>query len=195
MSATSDVQICSNALLMLGQRPISSLTDPDGTAGDSVVVASNLWPTLRDAVLRSHPWNCAMKRVLLSPDTIPPAFDWSYAFTLPGDHLRTWVIGKRDESPNWMVESGKIVMDEALCPMRYIFQNTDAATYDAMLTLALTSGMAAVMAYPITKSQSNQDAMVKLHEFHLKQARTVDGMEGTGEDPSQVELIAVRGNG
>jgi hypothetical protein len=30
--------------------------------------------------------------------------------------------------------------------------------YDSMLTLAMTSGMAAVLAYPITKSQTQQDA-------------------------------------
>jgi hypothetical protein len=66
--------------------------------------------------------------------------------------------------------------------MRYIQQLTDVTKYDSMLTLAMTSGMKAVLAYPITKSATRQqDASIKLHEFHLKQARTVDGMEGTGE--------------
>jgi hypothetical protein len=193
MSATSDVQICSNALLLLGQRPISSLTDTAGTAGDSVVLASNLWPMLRTAVLRSHPWNCAMKRVALSPDAVAPAFDWTYAFTLPGDNLRVWSIGQDNDSPDWFIENGKILMDDAICYLRYLFDNTDATTYDALLTLAMTSGMAATMAYGITKSQTQQDAMLKLHQFHLKQARTVDGMEGTGEESEVSLLIQARG--
>jgi len=193
MSATSEVQICSNALLLLGQRPISSLNDPDGSAGDSVILAANFWPMVRQAVLRSHPWNCAMKRVALAPDSVAPAFDWSYAFTLPGDYMRTWTVGRDGDAPEWMVENGKILLDNAVCYLRYVFDNTDTTTYDGMLTLALTSGMAAAMAYPITKSQTEQDSMIKLHQFHLKQARTVDGQEGTGEQSPDSPLISVRG--
>ena len=156
------------------------------------MLAANLWPMVRTAVLRAHPWNCAMKRVVLSPDVTGPPFDKTYAFTLPGDNLRVWTVGKDVDAPKWMVENGKIVMSEAICYLRYIFDNTDATTYDSMLTLALTSGMAAAMAYPITKSQTNQEAMVKLHTYHLKQARTVDGFEGTGEESPDSVLISAR---
>jgi len=190
MSATSEVQICSNALLLLGQNPISSFDD----AGDSALLASNLWPTVRDAVLRSHPWNCAMKRVILSPDVAKPAFDWPYAFSLPGDYLRVWTVGRRDDNPpEYEVEGGKILLNDAICYLRYIFQQTDITKYDAMLILALHSGMAAIFAYPITKSQTEQDAMLKLHISHLKLARTLDGQEGTGENSGVAELILARG--
>jgi len=189
MAASSEVQICSNGLLLVGARPISSFGDD----GDPALLCSNLWPSVRDAVLRSHPWNCAMKRVALAPDAIAPAFDWSYRFQLPGDYLRAWVVGRDDESPAWQIEEGYIVMDDATCYLRYIKQLTDVTKYDSLLTLAMQSGMAAVLAYPITKSQTQQDAMVKLHQFHLKLARTVDGMEGTGEDGEVSALIAARG--
>lgn len=189
MPASSEVQICSNGLLLLGSRPISSFNDD----GDPATLCANLWPTVRDAVLRSHPWNCAMKRVALSPNQTGPAFDWTYAFQLPGDVLRVWTVGRDDEAPEWAIEDGNVVMDEAICYMRYIRQLTDVSKYDSLLTLAMTSGMKAVLAYPITKSQSQQDAAIKLHEFHLRMARTVDGMEGTGEHSQVAELIAVRG--
>lgn len=190
MPASSEVQICSNALLLLGARPISSF----GDEGDPATLCVNLWPTLRDGVLRSHPWNCAMKRVALAQDATPPAFDWSFRFQLPGDFLRAWTVGKDDDQqPDWQIEDGYIVMDDAICYLRYIRQLTDVTKYDSLLTQALTSGMAAFLAYPITKSQTQQDAMIKLHEFHLKQARTVDGMEGTGEPEQVAELILARG--
>lgn len=189
MPAASEVQICSNALLLIGSRTISSFTEE----GDPPLIASNLWPTVRDAVLRSHPWNCAMKRVALAADATKPAFDWAFRYQLPGDFLRAWTLGRDDESPQWEIENGFILTDASICYLRYIQLLSDVTKYDALLTLAMTSGMAAVMAYPITKSQSQQDAMVKLHQFHLKQARTVDGMEGTGEQAQVAELIAVRG--
>lgn len=189
MAASSGIQICSNGLLLIGARPISSFDDE----GDPALLCSNLWPTVRDAVLRSHPWNCAMKRVALAPAVAAPDFDWSYKFQLPGDFLRAWVVGRDSESPAWQIEDGHIVMDEAICYLRYVQMLTDVTKYDSLLTLAMTSGMAAVLAYPITKSQSQQDAMIKLHQFHLKTARTVDGMEGTGEDGEVSALIAARG--
>lgn len=189
MPASSEVQICSNALLLLGSRPISSFSDD----GAPATICANLWATVRDAVLRSHPWNCAMKRVALAADATPPAFDWAYRYQLPGDFLRAWVVGRDDESPQWMIEDGYIVMDDAICYLRYIRQLTDVTKYDALLTEAMTSGMAATLAYPITKSQANQKAMLELHQFHLKLARTVDGMEGTGEAGQVPELIAARG--
>jgi hypothetical protein len=134
-----------------------------------------------------------MKRQALAADATAPDFDWSYRFQLPGDCLRVWTVGKDDEPSDYEIENGFILTDAEICYLRYIQQLSDVTKYDALLTLAMTSGMAAVMAYPITKSQTQQEAMIKLHEFHLKQARTVDGMEGTGE-PSQVaELVRVRG--
>ena len=75
------VQVCSNALLTLGQAPINSFED----LSDRQLAAANLYPQIRDGVLRSHPWNCAVKRVVLSPDSQPPAFEWLYAYSLPGD--------------------------------------------------------------------------------------------------------------
>lgn len=189
MAASSEVQICSNGLLLIGSRPISAFTDD----GDGALLCSNLWPTVRDAVLRSHPWNCAMKRVALAHDVTAPAFDWAFRFQIPGDCLRVWTIGQDDESPLWDVEDGYIVQDDSICYLRYVRQLTDVARYDAMLTLALTSGMAAALAYPITKSQTNQKAMIELHQFHLKQARTIDGTEGTGEVATEIpSLIAAR---
>lgn len=190
MAASSEVAICSNALLLVGQRPINSFGDD----GDPALLCSNLWPTVRDAVLRSHPWNCAMKRVALAPDAVAPAFDWTYRFQLPGDFMRAWSVGRDDDSvPDWAIENGYIVMDSAICYLRYITQLTDVTKYDSLLTMAMTSGMASVLAYPVTKSQTQQDAMMKLHQFHLKQARTADGMEGTGEASDVPELIKARG--
>lgn len=189
MSVSSEVQICSNGLLLIGSHPISSFNDD----GDPALLCSNLWPTVRDAVLRSHPWNCARKRVALAADAVAPDFDWAHRFQLPGDFLRAWTVGREDDSPSWEIENGYILMDDAICYLRYIRQLQDVTKYDALLTLAMTSGMAAALAYPVTKSQSNQDAMVKLHQFHLKQARTADGMEGTGEDGQVPVLIQVRG--
>lgn len=190
MAATSDVQICSNALLLLGDETIASFEEETKRA----TLCANLWPTVRDAVLRSHPWNCAMVRVALAPDSDTPAFDWAYQFSLPGDCLRVWTVGREDDYPiEWQVEGTKLMCDDAVAYVRYIKRLDDAAYYDSLLIAGMTSAMAKALAYPVTKSMSTVEAMAKLHEMDMRRARTVDGQEGTGENSPDSRLIGVRG--
>lgn len=169
----SAVSICSNALLLLGDSPINSFDDDSERAR----VASNLWPDLRDFVLRSHPWNCATKRVVLSPLPQAPAFDFNYAFTLPTDWLRTLQIGQRGERPEYQIEGRTILMQENVCRLRYIWRNDNPATWDAMLVEAMTQVMKAAMAYPITQAGSIEQLAQQVLQPMLKSARAVDGQE------------------
>lgn len=171
------VSICSNALLLLGAKTINSL-DEDS---DRAQLAANLYESARDDMLRSHPWNCAVKRVILAPDTEAPAFDYSAQFTLPGDWLRTLSVGQEGYEVDYKHESGKILAGGTSLPLRYIFRNDNEATWDAMLVRAMELKMAAEMAYPITQSAAMADAMNNQLQFHLKKARAVDGQD----DPPQ----------
>lgn len=167
------VSICSNALLMLGDKPINSFAE----ASDRAKLAANLWPQLRDYVLRSHPWNCAVKRQVLSPLTAAPAFGFNYAFLLPSDWLRTLQIGEDGERPEYRIESRNILMNEGTCKLRYIWRNDNPATWDALLVHAMTLVMKAAFAYPITQAGSIEQLAQQVLAPILKQARAVDGQE------------------
>jgi hypothetical protein len=167
------VSICSNALLMLGDKPINSLEE----GSDRARLAANLWPDLRDFVLRSHPWNCAVKRVTLNPQSTPPDFDFEYSFLMPGDWLRTLQVGQRGERPEYQIEGKTILMHESVCRLRYIWRNDNPATWDSMLVHAMTMVMKAVFAYPITQAGSIEQLAVSVLAPILKQARAVDGQE------------------
>lgn len=186
--ATSEVQICSNALLMLGAQPINSFDDDS----DRALLVSNLWANARDAVLRSHPWNCAIAREQLAPMAAAPAFDFAYQFLLPGDCLRALSVGKEGETPTFRIERRRILFDESLLNLRYIFQNTDVTSYDSLLVEALTAYMAMTCAYPITKSASQMDAMAQLYDVKLRQARSIDGMEQPPEEFGDTPFLNAR---
>jgi hypothetical protein len=186
--ASSEVQICSNALLMLGSQTINSFDDES----DRATLVSNLWPNARDAVLRAHPWNCAVKRVVLSPDVAAPAFDYGSAFTLPGDWLRVLSVGEEGEQIPYLLEARKILMDETICQLRYLFRNEDIPSWDALLVEAMEAYMAMTCAYPITKSAAQQEAMAALWKLKLQQARTVDGQENPPETVGDFPLLNVR---
>ena len=187
MSATA-VSICSNALLLLGDRPISSFTEDQ----DRARLASNLWEQTRDHILRSHPWNCAIKREALSPDVTGPAFDWSYQYTLPADFLKALSIGESGREGEFRIEGRKLLCDDNPCYLRYIFRNENPGTWDAMLVEVMTAEMAHRMAYGITQSASMVDVMAQKAGQLMRRARSVDGQDDTPEQLGDNPLVAAR---
>lgn len=187
MSATA-ISICSNALLMLGDSPISSFAEDQ----DRARLASNLWPQVRDFVLRSHPWNCAIKRVALAPDVTPPPFDWAYQYTLPEDFLKALSIGEMGIEGEYRIEARKLLCDDNPCFLRYVFANDNPGSYDTMLVEVMTSEMAHRMAYAITQSAAMVDSMAAKAQQVMRRAKAVDGQDDTPEQLGDNPIVAAR---
>lgn len=187
MPAT-EVSICSNASLMLGGKPINDLAENN----DRTRLAANLFGPVRNYVLRRHPWNCAIKRVVLAPDTATPEFDWAYQFTLPPDYLRALSVGEDGDAQDYRIESGKLMCDANPALLRYVWRNENPATWDDMLVWGMTMSMKAVMAYPITQSTSLEQLVEDALKDVLKQARAADGQEDPPQEFGDSPLLASR---
>jgi len=185
---SSVVQIVSNASMLLGGRPINDLAEDN----DRTRLASNLWPMVRNYVLRRHPWNCAVKRVTLSPDVTAPEFDWAFQFTLPNDYMRMLSVGERGCEEDFKIESGKLMLNTNIALVRYIWRNENPATYDDLLVYGLTCAMKAVMAYPITQSTSLEQLIEEGLKDVMRQARAVDGQDETPETMGDSPLLNSR---
>lgn len=186
--SVSAVSICSNALLLLGDKPIDSFD----VNNDRTRLVANLYSQKRDRVLRSHPWNCAIKRVVLSPDTSSPVFGWDYQYQLPGDWLRTLSIGDEDNQDNYATEGRKILSSASECRLRYVFRNDNESSWDAVLVDAMTQVMVAALTYPITKSTTKQATEEEIVKRILKEARAIDGQDGTPETLGDFPILANR---
>lgn len=177
MSMATGVSICSNALLMLGAQTINDFNEPV----DRAKIAANLYPTIRDDLLRSHPWNCTIKRALLAPDATPPAFGYDNQFELPADFLRVLEVGQSGYQIDYLVEGRSILANATSVELRYVYLNPVENTWDAGLVALLTLAMAAAMAYPISQSAALQANFEQKLAMAKKVARAVDGQE----DPPQ----------
>lgn len=184
----TQVSICSNALLLLGAKTINAI-DEDS---DRASLAANLYDSIRDDLLRSHPWNCAVKRVVLAADTEAPAFDYTAQFTLPRDWLKTLSVGEEGYEADYKHEAGKILCGGTSLALRYIFRNDNPSTWDAMLVRAMELKLAAEMAYPVTGSASMADMMHNKLQQHMKQARAVDGQDDPPQTLGDFPLLASR---
>lgn len=184
------VSICSNALLSLGSKAIHAL-DPESDS-DIVTLATNLYETRRDALLRMHPWNCCIKRVILSPDSSSAIGDYSYQFTLPADCLRVLSIADNSCDFDYRLEGEHILANSNTVILRYVFKNEVESTWDAMLVQAMELCMASAMAYAITSSTTKEQFCEDAFQRFLRQAKNIDGTEEPAETLGDFPLLASR---
>lgn len=182
----TEVEICSAALILLGEAPIASLTETSKRATQ----AASLWPTARRDMLRMHNWNCALTRVVLSPLVATPAFGYTYQFTKPGDFLRLVQCGEYGET-DYVFEGNRIFSNEAVLKLVYI-ADVDTGQWDSMLTDLAILRMARDLAYPVTRSSSLRSEMNQEYRMAERAARNIDGQENPPENWGDSPFIAVR---
>jgi hypothetical protein len=187
---TTAVSICSNALLMLGKTPIADFNENS----DRARYCSNLYPTVRDDLLRKHYWNCAIKRVMLSPLADAPAFGYSAQFQLPADFLRVYEVGYPGRFiTDFQIENRKIMANAASLPLRYVWRNDNEDNWDSSLVQVATIMMAAVLAYPITQSTSLRETLTNDAKIALREAKATDAQENPSDTMGdEFPLIAGR---
>lgn len=188
----TDVEICSNALLLLGAAPIASLSE-NTPAGR---ICANTYALAKLDILRRHPWNCCVKRVVLAPEVSQPPFDWKYQFARPSNWLRTLQVGYRGQQIDYAMEGVRIMANVNVLPLLYV-ANVTEGEWDSLLTHVMVKRMEMDLAYPITKSASLRDSLKQ--EFYAKgvgvlaQAKTIDGQENPPEDWNDSPFITARG--
>jgi hypothetical protein len=190
MGMATGVSICSNALLMLGSQTINDFSDQLNL--DRAKLCANLYPTVRDDILRAHPWNCAIKRAVLAPDAVAPAFGYQHAFELPADLLRVLEVGGGGCQIDYLVEGRSIQADTTVLELRYVFRNEVESTWDSNLVAVVTQAMCAVLAYPVTQSTAKQGGEEQKLEMMLRRARAVDGQEDPPQTLGDERLLAAR---
>ncbi|MHA7847248.1 hypothetical protein [Serratia sp. D1N4] len=174
----SSVTICSNALLTLGAHPINSFDE----ATEHARLCANIYPTVRNDLLRKHPWNCAVKRVILSPSSTVPEFGFGFQFPLPGDLIRILSIGEDYEDIPYRIEGNKLLANINAIRLRYIWRNENESTWDSALVSLAEAMMAAKLAYAVTGSASLRDSLTQEAAYLLRQAKAIDGQEEPPEE-------------
>jgi len=169
----SVVEICNRALDKLGEAPIVSLAD-DIKASRACARA---YAPVRDAVLRDHPWNCAIHRTALAAEADAPAWGYARRFPLPVDCLR--VLDVEQEGPRWIVE-GRAVLTDAAPPLRirYVRRLTDSTLFDPLLAEALAARLAVELCEALTQSNTKRQMLLEDYAEIVTRARSADGQEG-----------------
>ena len=168
----SVVDICNGALNQLGASTILSLTDDSKNAR----LCNSRYTQVRDALFRTHPWNCLQTRLELAASSDSPAWGFTYAYTLPANCLR--LLRVLDYDSNYKVEGRKILSDASTMKILYIARITDPNEYDELLRETLSAALGADIAYAVTSNNTTSQNMIVSYQEKLRDARFVDSTEG-----------------
>ena len=178
VTGTSVVGLCNQALFMLGQKAIISMTEDSEAAR----LCNGRFTYNRDATLRAYPWNCATKRTSLARSATTPSWGYDYQYALPTSPLCLRVLELEEETASgygWKIEGRWLLTDATTAYIRYIAQITDVNDMEILLKDAIATRLAADICYALTGSSTQQDKMWMLFEQKIRQAKSVDAQEGT----------------
>lgn len=191
----SETEVINLALAKLGHSLIGDINAQTAEGG----LIRAMWPIVRDAALRSHPWNFAVTRASLESVATPPVFGWDNAFTLPSNPWCLRVLELQDEGrgtyldSEWVVE-GRQILTNLSSPiyLRYIARITTIEHWDPLFIDAVSEKLASTLAEPLIKSTEARMAFDKSYQAKLSEARSMDGMEGIPPVIEDETLLAVR---
>ena len=172
----STVEICNGALNQLGAKTILSLTEDSKNAR----LCNSRYTQVRDALFRTHPWNCLQKRIQIAADSTAPAWGFTYAYTLPADCLRLLKI--LDYDSNYKVEGRIVLSNTETMKILYVARVTDPNEYDELLRETLSAALGADIGFGITSNNQTAQNMYQLFQDKLRDARFVDSTEGQNID-------------
>lgn len=196
--ATSDVIICNLALSSIGKDTINSI-DEDSEAA----IQCNLHiEHVRTDLLRSnHDWSHARKSQALARVTNSRT-DWTYCYDLPSDFVKiikptpyqpisAWEFaalpaGSLDiASAPYMIANGKIYSNILDPVLRYVFDQTDRASYPQAFVFAMWNALAARIVFALTKDEKRQQRVEQKAYGAVLQAEASDA----NSDENTTEFI------
>ena len=170
-SAITEVAIANMSLTMLGQQTITALTDTNNRA----VMVNQRLADVRDTVLRSHYWNCALLRAVLVKSETAPLWGFANKFALPVGFMR--LAFTEDPDVVYRIEEDFIATDADTMRIGYIHQITAVSQWDDTLKQAVAARLAAEVAMPLTGEVGLMDRMWQKYNQVLDTARFEDATE------------------
>lgn len=158
----SQLDIANWALMLLGEKRLSSLSDDNANAEN--ILAG--WDMLRDALLRSQAWNFAIERESLAADSAEPEWGYDYQYSLASDVVKVLNVGeyypggdisdfRNSETAEYRIEGRKILTSYgAPLKVRWVVNSKDIGEWDISFAQLLAADLAQYLNPRATESDA-----------------------------------------
>jgi hypothetical protein len=171
------VDICNQALSQVGA---SRVTAVDGSTEEGTQCKLHYLACLKKVLTERH-WTFATGRRELAQSTTPPAYGYTYSYTLPADCLRVRKASNEDgeQYKDWVAEGRAVSTNEDTCFVEYTRFEQDSSVYSGPFEAALVYLLASRLAIPLVQSRSMKEMMYSLYKEELREASPLDGTQGS----------------
>lgn len=184
----SKVEICNEALALIGQAPITSL---DEDSPQALACRTHL-KKLLELTLTGHPWNCVSQRVVLNRLVDPPAFGYKYLYQLPTGYLR---LNEIFPMQDYIVRGKQIHTDAEEVKIDCVIYTENTDIFQAELTSGIAHLLASRLAYQNTSSSSLARELLDQGNDLISLAKASNSFEGIRRDNSRRTWINAKFGG
>lgn len=147
IESATKVKIISQALILLGERPVSDLTDD---SRDSIQQIINIFENSYEAELQSNRWRFACAKKALDRLNTEPLNEFAFVHQLPSDAL---LIFRTVPRTRYEIYGDRIYSNQKQIEVDYLFK-PDIAALPAYFTKMLAYALAREMARPTSESDT-----------------------------------------
>lgn len=189
--ATNKLKIYNGALIDIGERTLSSLTE----SREPRRVLDDVWDhDFVDEILQKGQWNFAARTVLIDYDAdVTPPFGYTRAFSKPSDWLRTMGLAEDEKLSlplrHYEDEAGFWYADPDSIYVKYVSNGYDygnnLSKWPSNFRRFAELYLASRICTRITQNESKTEKIIKMADDALKKAKSTDAMdEAVGTMPS-----------
>ncbi len=169
----SKIDLCSMALLKLGEKPITDLNNDSASAQ----LANTLYDTTLDALLSAYPWRFATQHIIIEKNQ-------DGEFIVPKNVLRILRCSGR-------VYGNKIVSNENNAKLVAVMRIPVEEYPSYFISLAATK-LAMEFCIPLTGNQQTLRILISLYESEFQNAKFIDSTTSANSSIEQFSLINAR---
>ncbi|MBE6457687.1 MAG: hypothetical protein E7011_02690 [Alphaproteobacteria bacterium] len=167
------IDLCSMALLKLGESPIQSLTDDSASAK----LSRTLFDTVIDALITMHPWRFATSKIELVQNA-------DGDFLIPSDVLRVLECDGR-------IIGNRVISDSDAVTI-VVLRRTSPEDFPSYFVSLAVTRLAMEFCIPLMGDQTVFRMLVALYETELQTAKYLDSSTSTHPSISDFSLISTR---
>lgn len=166
----SKIQLISNALILIGDLPITSLSG--NTRAETV--ANALYDNIVQNELSKFRWGFARKQAQLSLSVDAPISEWQSIYQLPADMLN---LIKLDPSINYQILGDKVYCNYSGALYCDYIANVSEATWPAYFAKMIEYALAMDFAPSIRDSASSMELLANQYLNASRMARFTDSQQ------------------